>query len=307
MSDYRADSELRRLRPGAGKPVAVSGELFAVVAAAVEIARATDGAFDPTVGPLVALWREARRTRRCRRAAAHRPRGRDWLGASPRLDTIRSTIRLDTAGNAPGPRRHRQGLHSAGSARDAAVAGVTRALVEAGGDIVVGDAPPGREGWRSTPGDDAAFRGSRAALTQQRSRDVRPDGAVRRDRRRPLFTRDRSADRPRRHEPDRRARHRERRGHCRRPRDRADGRWTSRCYHLRGEISGGCDLPDPLNGLCVSARPARDSPRSTPTRSSASSSHPRAGSSRGRSSPRSAPAESCRRDPQDPCSSRRCR
>ena len=27
-------------------------------------------------------------------------------------------------------------------------AGVTRALVEAGGDIVVGDAPPGREGWR---------------------------------------------------------------------------------------------------------------------------------------------------------------
>jgi thiamine biosynthesis lipoprotein len=62
MSDYRPDSELRRLAERQREWTVVSAELFTVLARAVEIARATDGAFDPTVGPLVALWREARRT-----------------------------------------------------------------------------------------------------------------------------------------------------------------------------------------------------------------------------------------------------
>ena len=52
MSDYRPDSELRTLPRG--RPVQVSAELFHVFQRAVEMAAATDGAFDPTVGPLVA-------------------------------------------------------------------------------------------------------------------------------------------------------------------------------------------------------------------------------------------------------------
>src|SRR6185503_9506099 len=63
MSDYRPDSELRAIERSRA-PVRVSAEMIAVLWRAVEIARATGGAFDPTVGPLVALWREAR--------AAHR-------------------------------------------------------------------------------------------------------------------------------------------------------------------------------------------------------------------------------------------
>jgi thiamine biosynthesis lipoprotein len=44
--------------------------------------------------------------------------------------------------------------------------GVTRALVESGGDIVVGDAPPGRAGWRiDVPGADAAFAARAATLS----------------------------------------------------------------------------------------------------------------------------------------------
>src|SRR5688500_6777657 len=70
MSDWRPEGELRRLERRAGAWVPVSRELFDVLARAVDVARATDGAFDPTVAPLVALWREARRGGRLPAAAA---------------------------------------------------------------------------------------------------------------------------------------------------------------------------------------------------------------------------------------------
>jgi FAD:protein FMN transferase len=44
---------------------------------------------------------------------------------------------------------------------------VTRALVEAGGDIVAGEAPPGREGWRiEVPGGPDAFAARASRLTR---------------------------------------------------------------------------------------------------------------------------------------------
>jgi thiamine biosynthesis lipoprotein len=63
MSDYLAESELMRLCAMAGGPaVPVSPDLFAVLARAAVTARLTDGAFDATIGPVVRLWRRARRT-----------------------------------------------------------------------------------------------------------------------------------------------------------------------------------------------------------------------------------------------------
>jgi thiamine biosynthesis lipoprotein len=45
-------------------------------------------------------------------------------------------------------------------------AGITRALVEAGGDIAVSDSPPDRDGWRiDVAGADSAFAGRAARLT----------------------------------------------------------------------------------------------------------------------------------------------
>lgn len=57
LSTYDPDSELSRFNaqpPGVAVPV--SDGLGAVVDAAVTVAEETDGAFDPTVAPLVALW-----------------------------------------------------------------------------------------------------------------------------------------------------------------------------------------------------------------------------------------------------------
>ena len=163
MSDYRLDSELRRL----GRSWApVSRELFGVLERAIEIADATEGAFDPTVGPLVALWREARHSRRLPDATAI-DAAKSLVGwqlvqldaARPAVRLAREGVRLDLGGIAKG--------YIIQQALQAMIPfGVTRALVEAGGDIVVGDAPPGREGWSiDVAGSDAEFVARAARLT----------------------------------------------------------------------------------------------------------------------------------------------
>lgn len=166
MSDYRPESELSRLSATSGEWVAVSDDLFAVLSRARELAEATGGAFDPTVGPLVGLWREARETGRLpapdRLADAIARTG--WTKLE--LDASRRAVRLTT----PGMRLDLGGIAKGfilDEARDAmAEAGVTRVLLEAGGDIVAGSAPPGERGWRiETPGVSGELAGRAAALT----------------------------------------------------------------------------------------------------------------------------------------------
>ena len=163
MSDYRPDSELRRLG-SSWSPV--SRELFAVLERAIEIADATGGAYDPTVGPLVALWREARQSHRLPDASAI-DTAKALVGwrlvqldaARPAVRLAREGVRLDLGGIAKG--------YIIQQALQAMIPfGVTRALVEAGGDIVVGDAPPGRDGWSiDVTGSDAEFVARAARLT----------------------------------------------------------------------------------------------------------------------------------------------
>jgi FAD:protein FMN transferase len=163
MSDYRPDSELRRLEGNGNAWAIVSADLFDVIARAIAIARATDGAFDPTVGPLVALWREARTARQLpdpRALETARSRvGWRLLELDPSRRGIRLSqpaMRLDLGGIAKGYILQ-EALQTLRSHH------VTSALIEAGGDIVVGDPPPGRAGWRiDTPG--ASHRFSEKAL-----------------------------------------------------------------------------------------------------------------------------------------------
>ena len=63
LSDYQANSELGRLSAtaGSGRAVRVSRDLWRVLLTAQQAARLSDGAFDITVGPVVRLWRRARR------------------------------------------------------------------------------------------------------------------------------------------------------------------------------------------------------------------------------------------------------
>ena len=63
MSDYNQESELRQLcaRSGTG-PVSVGEDLFKVLTRAQEVSALSNGAFDVTVGPVVKLWRRARKS-----------------------------------------------------------------------------------------------------------------------------------------------------------------------------------------------------------------------------------------------------
>src|SRR5262249_53417322 len=99
MSDYRPTSELMRLcQKAGGDSVKVSGDLFTVLTRAQEVADLSDGAFDVTVGPLVRLWRRARRTQQLPPA--------DELAAAKalvgfrkvRLDAREHTVQLRQAG-----------------------------------------------------------------------------------------------------------------------------------------------------------------------------------------------------------------
>ena len=166
MSDYRPDSELRRIDSHAGTFVPVSAELLTVVIRALQISHATNGAFDPTIAPLVALWRESRATRQLpgpsRLAAARALVG--WQQVE--VDAARSSIRL----RRPGMRLDLGGVAKGYILQEALrtlrEGGLPRALVAAGGDIVVGDAPPGRQGWQvDAPGADATFAARASRLT----------------------------------------------------------------------------------------------------------------------------------------------
>lgn len=169
MSDYRADSEVRRLSTSGGTWTVASPELFDVLSRAIEIARATDGAFDPTVGPLVTLWRGARTTRqlpdRATLDAARAHTGFQHL----RLDRTRRAVRLARSGMQLDLGGIAKGYILQQAVATMAQAGVTRALAEAGGDIAVSDAPPDRDGWRIDVGNADPMFAARAARLRNAS------------------------------------------------------------------------------------------------------------------------------------------
>ena len=149
MSDYDPDSELMQVcQQPVGLPTPVSNELFEVLSKALQLARVTDGAFDPTAGPYVRLWRRARRTQTLPSTNWLAVAGQSVGWKKLRLDSRNKTVTLAV----PGMQLDLGGL-AKGYAADQALQvlkklGITRALVAAGGDIAVGDPPPGKRGWR---------------------------------------------------------------------------------------------------------------------------------------------------------------
>jgi len=150
MSDYDPDSELMRLcaSSGPGKPVTVSADLATVLERAQRLSADSDGAFDVTVGPIVNLWRIARRSKEPpdadRLQAALKKVGYQKL----KLDPVARTVELLQ----PGMRIDLGGI-AVGYAVDEAMRifrerGLPRVLIDAAGDIGIGEPPPGREGWR---------------------------------------------------------------------------------------------------------------------------------------------------------------
>jgi thiamine biosynthesis lipoprotein len=148
FSDYRDDSELNVLcQKSGGPPVRVSRDLFRILKASVEISEKTSGAFDITMGPVVRLWRTARKNKKLPEkqeiAKALELTGYKKIHLLPQSRSValeKAGMQLDLGGIAKG------------YAADEAMAvlkryGLYDSLVAAGGEVVAGEAPPGRKGW----------------------------------------------------------------------------------------------------------------------------------------------------------------
>ncbi len=141
-SDYRPSSEVRRLPRG--QWARVSADLWQVLSRSLEMAEATEGAFDPTCGPVVALWRKAREAGvppdRVAIDQARRQTGFERIRFEDAQAWIPEGTNLDFGGIAKGFACD----EAAGAIRSC---GVYRFAIQAGGDTVLGDSPPGLGGW----------------------------------------------------------------------------------------------------------------------------------------------------------------
>jgi len=148
LSSHNPESEIARLNAaGAREATAVSEEVFALLQRAEEIRVASDGAFDVTVGPLVELWQFDQ--------GGRVPGGEEIAaalgsvgGAHLKLDEEAQTVRFLADGM-----RIDLGAIGKGYAVDRAVqvleaAGVSSAIVDAGGDIRLLGSRPGKDFWR---------------------------------------------------------------------------------------------------------------------------------------------------------------
>lgn len=149
LSDYEPDSELSELSrsSGTGEALPVSQSLYFVLQTSLEISSITDGAFDITIGPFVQLWRQVRRTQR-QVSDQQLENARDRVGYQyVELDSANKTVHL-----LKNEMRLDAGSIGKGYASDEVIAelrkfDITSALVDFGGDIAVGDPPPGKDGW----------------------------------------------------------------------------------------------------------------------------------------------------------------
>lgn len=149
LSDYLPDSELNILsrRSGAKTRLAVSEELWHILRQSQQLSKQSKGAFDVTIGPLSQLWRKAfKNTEFPTPAAVMAAKKRvnyHYLKPSRSAYSVRlkqANMQLDLGGIA-------KGYAADEMMKVLAKEGISSALIDAGGDILLSGAPPDKEGW----------------------------------------------------------------------------------------------------------------------------------------------------------------
>ena len=149
LSDYKPDSELSQITTRAVRHrVRVSDDLFTVLRASQQLAEETNGAFDVTQGPVVRLWREARKTGRVPGPQAVSEARKRSGFEKLHLDAANRTVRFDIAGMKLDVGAIGKGYAASRALEAIAERGVRSALVAVSGDLAVSGAPPGQQGWR---------------------------------------------------------------------------------------------------------------------------------------------------------------
>lgn len=148
-SDYIADSELLSFsKLSHGKAHSVSQLLFPLLFEAQKYAVQTKGNFDPTLGPLTKLWRESRR----RKTLPSDQKLNSALTASGYKKMLLDEANRTLTFTEPGMRLDLGGI-AKGQTADAMLAvfknhSLPRTSITCGGDVRVGDPPPGAKHWK---------------------------------------------------------------------------------------------------------------------------------------------------------------
>lgn len=150
LSDYDQESEVSQFSQSSysGEKRALSKDLFKVLEHGNQLALETNGSFDMTIGHLSRLWRIARFRKKLPTAEkltkALSLSGSDSLKLFPEKSEGMLTkpgILLDLGGIAKG--------YAADCMKERlTLLGLPRCLIDAGGDLVAGDPPRGKKGWR---------------------------------------------------------------------------------------------------------------------------------------------------------------
>ncbi len=149
LSDYDSDSEISRLSLSSGSDrwIPVGEDLWTILDAAQKLSNESDGAFDLTIGPSVNLWRRARRQKKLpdeyllmlmKDRVGYNFLQLDSAPRAARL--LKPDMRLDAGGIAKG-----YAMDQAMNVLHAFQ--ITNAMIQGGGDMVLGEPPPGKTGW----------------------------------------------------------------------------------------------------------------------------------------------------------------
>jgi FAD:protein FMN transferase len=149
LSDYIPESELNRLSRSSGSSqwIPLGDDLKAVLDRSDQISTQSSGAFDVTVGPLTKIWRRASR--------------RDQIPDQDSIDAALGSVgfykikwneeRDAVLLEAQEMRLDLGGIAKGFAAEEALMVlkkhGISRAIIDAGGDLVAGAPPPGELGW----------------------------------------------------------------------------------------------------------------------------------------------------------------
>lgn len=146
-STYRGNSELSRLvKRRNADAVVVSQDLFNLLEMSKRLHESTDGAFDCSVYKLVQAWRRAAEVKTLPEPLVFETLRRISRSDQFELDAEKRSVKL----------KERVAITLDGIAKgyagDAALEvlkahGISRALINLSGDVVIGDPPPGEEAW----------------------------------------------------------------------------------------------------------------------------------------------------------------
>lgn len=171
FSDYDSTSELMQLCAAAGSVQHVSPDLMDILKRSEAAAEATNGAFDITIGPLVKRWRRARKTKQFP-SQAQIDSLKKYVGYQKmELDTINNRVLLMQKGMSLDLGGIAQGWIAQKVMDFLRSRHITSALVNASGDIVVSDPPPGAAAWSiaiNVPGEKEGLL-SQSILLQNKS------------------------------------------------------------------------------------------------------------------------------------------